>query len=102
MTEAGLYIQWALYMISTGLLARHFACAKFWTYIMILFCCRKLCDISQYYFDGKGKAIRPRLALAVADAVNHTLFVGGKEGGGLDEKEMTKLLKNQVYLISQA
>jgi len=56
---------------------------------------RKLCDISQYYFDGKGKAIRPRLALAVADAVNHTLFVGGQEGGGLDEKEMTQLLKNQ-------
>ena len=37
---------------------------------------RNLCDISQYYFDGKGKAIRPRLSLTVADAVNQTLFPG--------------------------
>ena len=36
----------------------------------------------------------------MADAVNHTLLVGGQEGGGLDEKQMTQLLKNQVYLIS--
>ena len=69
---------------------------------------RKLCDISQYYFDGKGKAIRPRLCLAVADAVNHH-FNPSKSSekqssdDGDDSTEMTKLIHNQrqIAIISE-
>ena len=66
---------------------------------------RKLCDISQYYFDGKGKAIRPRLCLAVADAVNHH-FNPSKSTVDREndsDSEMTQLLHNQrqIAIISE-
>lgn len=31
-------------------------------------------DISKYYFDGRGKGIRPRICLTLAEAVNSHLF----------------------------
>jgi len=62
---------------------------------------RNLSDISQYYFDGKGKAIRPRLSLTVADAVNHTLFSDADRK--MADGKMSQLFHNQrqIAIISE-
>ena len=31
---------------------------------------RELCEMSKYYFDGQGKAIRPVIALTLSHAMN--------------------------------
>ena len=57
---------------------------------------KKLCDISKYYFDGQGKAIRPRLCLTVADAVNHHYFVNPEK-----DTQQLKFNQRQIAIISE-
>jgi len=56
-----------------------------------------LCHIAQYYFDGKGKAIRIRLGLTVADAVNCHFFKPD-----FDSKEILKDLVHKQRCIAIA
>ena len=44
--------------------------------------------ISKYYFDGRGKGIRPRICLTIADAINFHLF--GHENPTLVDEVMKK------------
>lgn len=39
----------------------------------------ELSDLAKYYFDGKGKAIRPVIAMTLAHAFNHSQGVGSDE-----------------------
>ena len=45
-------------------------------------------EISKYYFDGRGKGIRPRICLTLADAINNHLF--GDDNPNLVSEVMKK------------
>jgi len=55
-----------------------------------------LSQISKYYFDGKGKAIRIRLGLTMAEAVNHHFFLQPCKGASNNTLE--RLARNQRCL----
>ena len=53
--------------------------------------------ISKYYFDGRGKALRPRISLTLADAVNSHIF--GHNDTILTEEIMKR--QRQVAMIAE-
>jgi len=53
----------------------------------------ELSDLAKYYFDGKGKAIRPVIAMTLAHAFNHS------QGVGSDESLLWK--QRRVAIISE-
>ena len=54
-------------------------------------------EISKYYFDGRGKGIRPRICLTLAEAVNFHLF--GDDNPTLVEDVMKK--QQRIAQISE-
>ena len=54
-------------------------------------------EISKYYFDGRGKGIRPRICLTLAEAVNFHLF--GVDNPSMVENVMTK--QQRIAQISE-
>lgn len=53
--------------------------------------------ISKYYFDGKGKALRPRLILAMSEAVNSHLGISSKE---LERRQYEVAMIAEMYHTS--
>lgn len=53
--------------------------------------------ISKYYFDGKGKALRPRFILAMSEAVNSHLGISSKE---LERRQYEVAMIAEMYHTS--
>ena len=51
-------------------------------------------EISKYYFDGRGKGIRPRICLTLAEAINFHLF-------GVDNPNVVDMVMKKQHRIAQ-